>query len=403
MTETPDTETVILVDCHHAGIAGDMLLGALLDLGADAGVISDEITSCTRDQGEVEMSVERVKRATIACTKVGFRISGSGHEIDMDSCVGKVKDPWVRERAMEVIKTLRSAESKVHGTEKMDHHHLHEVGRLDAIADIIGCLTAWKNLGFDEMEVLSTQVALGGGSVVFSHGDFPVPAPATLEILKGLPVTMGGERELTTPTGASLLVNLAGSFVGQLDITPVRTGWGAGMDAGDFLNATRLVVGKKRSQGRDIVDVLETSIDDATPETLGFAIQKLMDEGALDVSIMPSVMKKGRPGHLVRVISSPGDSERLCDILLRETGSLGARIQRGLERRKSRRMIETVRIKIGGMEHEARLKLAYGHGGELINAKPEYSDILRICRETGLGFPEVQRLVVGEIAGKSRE
>jgi uncharacterized protein (DUF111 family) len=214
---------------------------------------------------------------------------------------------------------------------------------------------------------------------------------------------MGGERELTTPTGASLLVNLAGSFVGQLDITPVRTGWGAGMDAGDFLNATRLVVGKKRSQGRDIVDVLETSIDDATPETLGFALQKLMDEGALDVSIMPSVMKKGRPGHLVRVISSPGDSERLCDILLRETGSLGARIQRGLERRKSRRMIETVRIKIGGMEHEARLKLAYGHGGELINAKPEYSDILRICRETGLGFPEVQRLVVGEIAGKSRE
>ena len=392
---------MVLIDCHHAGVSGDMLLAALLDLGADVEAVGREIERCTEGQGSVVMKVSRVKRASIACTKVDFEISGSKDEIDMDSCVKRAGDLWVRERAMKVLETLKGAESAVHGTGNSDHHHLHEVGRIDAIADIVGSLTAWRNLGFDKMEALSTRVALGGGSVVFSHGNFPVPTPATAEILKGVPVVLGGDRELTTPTGASLLVNLAGSFVDQIDLVAEKTGWGAGLDAGEFLNATRIIVGVRDSGEGDFVDVLETSTDDATPEALGHAAEELMEEGALDVSIIPSMMKKGRPGHLIRVISRPGDTERLCDALLSETGSLGARIHRGLERRKWLRKVETVRIQLGGKDLEARVKMAYGRDGALLNAKPEYSDVVRICRETGLGFPEVQRAIMGSIGENS--
>jgi uncharacterized protein (DUF111 family) len=182
-------------------------------------------------------------------------------------------------------------------------------------------------------------------------------------------------------------------------MVPERTGWGAGQDAGEFLNATRIVVGRLNPESRDVVDVLETNIDDATPETLGYSAEKLMSEGALDVSITPSIMKKGRPGQLVRVISRPGDSDRLCDILLRETGSLGARIQRGVERRKSRRKVEKISFDLANGTHEVRVKMAFGQNGEIINAKPEYSDVLRICEETGIAFTEVYRRIMGKIEG----
>jgi uncharacterized protein (TIGR00299 family) protein len=403
MVDPPADDEIVLIDCHHAGISGDMLLGALIDLGADEKVVSGNIDDCTEDHGQVRMKVDRVSRASISCRKVDFEISGSGEEIDMESCIRKVNDSWIRDRGLEVIGTLRRAESTVHGTETRDHHHLHEVGRLDALADIVGCLSAWKDLGFDGKRVESTRVALGGGKVNFSHGDFPVPAPATLEILRGCPVTFGGDRELTTPTGAALLVNLVGSFVDDIDMVPTRTGWGAGQDSGEFLNATRIVVGKLNPEFGDTVDILETNIDDATPETLGYSTERLMSEGALDVSIMPSIMKKGRPGQLVRVICRPADTDRFCDMLLRETGSLGARIQRGVERRKSRREVEQVSIELGGVTHDVRVKVAFGQNGEIINAKPEYSDVLRICRETGIGFPEVHRKIMGKIGGQNQE
>ncbi len=388
---SPDT---VLIDCHHAGISGDMMLAALVDLGADRKRIVDEIARCTEGSGCIEMRVSKTKRASIACMKVDFQITGTGNRVDMGACIKKASDPWVRDRSLEVLSTLEKAEAKVHGRRKADHPHLHELGQLDAVADIVGCLTAWRDLCLESLDTISTRVALGGGKVVFSHGDFPIPAPATLEILRGKPVSIGGDRELTTPTGASLLVNLATSFTDSVSITPLRTGLGAGSDAGDFLNATRMVLGTCPGKGSDTVDVIETSVDDATPEALAHAMDRLMEEGALDVSIIPSIMKKGRPGSLVRVVSPQGDADRISEIVLRETGSLGARLQRGVERLKLDREVKSVSLRLGGKTHTVRMKVGIDRDGTVVSMKPEYSDVERICKLTGLEFPLVYRSIL---------
>lgn len=386
----PDT---VLVDCHHAGIAGDMLLGALMDLGASGKKVDAEIRNCTGELGTVQMDLSRVRRASISCTKVDFTIAQSKEEVDMEAALRRASDPWVRDTSLKVLESLEKAESMVHGT-KGEHHHLHEVGQLDAVADIVGCVAAWRDLGLHRLSSVSTPVALGGGRTRFSHGDFPVPAPATLEILKGVPVIVGGERELATPTGASLLVNLVDEFAARVDITALKVGMGAGSDAGDFLNATRVVLGIGVGETIDHVDIIETNVDDATPEAMAHATERLMAEGALDVSITPSLMKKGRPGNLMRIVAKPGTSSKLGEILLSETGSLGARIFRGVERVKLRRETRPVNVSIDGATHRARVKLGYARDGRLISAKPEYADVARICRKTGQEFPRVQRAIL---------
>jgi len=385
---------VVLIDCHHAGISGDMLLGALIDLGANQTTISDEIQRSTAKTAALRMVVGSVRRASIKCTKVEFEISKPRGHVDMRACFRKSSDPWIRGTALKVLDTLTSAESKVHGRGGVRHPHLHEVGQLDAVADIVGCLAAWRDLGLDKLEALSTRVALGGGTVVFSHGDFPAPAPATLEILKGLPVSMGGSRELTTPTGASLLVNLAQHFIDVADLCPLRVGWGAGSDVEGFLNATRVVLAAREGDVQDFIDLVETSVDDVTPEALGHAASRLMDEGALDVSILPSLMKKGRPGNLIRVVSSPEATDRICDILMFETGSLGTRIFRRIERRKLMRETRPVKVRLGGKVHTAQVKVGRTRDGEIVSMKPEYCDVAAVCEQTGLGFPRVYRAIL---------
>jgi len=384
----------VLIDSHHAGISGDMLLGALIDLGANQARVSKEIQRCTAGTATLRMTVGTVKRASIQCTRVEFQISKPRKHLDMRACFRRSSDPWIRDTALKVLDTLLAAESKVHGGEGVQHPHLHEVGQVDAVADIVGCLAAWRDLGLDKLEALSTRVALGGGTVVFSHGDYPAPAPATLEILRGVPVTMGGNRELTTPTGASLLVNLAQHFVDVADLCPLRIGWGAGSDVEGFLNATRVVLAAREGDVQDFIDLVETSVDDATPEALAYAAGRLMDEGALDVSILPSLMKKGRPGSLVRVVSPPEVTERICDILMSETGSLGTRIFRRIERRKLMRETRRVKVGLGGKVYKAQVKVGKTKEGKIVSIKPEYCDVAALCEQTGLEFPRVYRAIL---------
>ena len=390
--QRPDT---LLIDCHHAGISGDMLLGALIDLGADPDKVAEEIDRCTRDFGKVKMKVSKVQRASILCTKVDFEFEEKGH-VDMDECLEKASDPWVRDKALKVLHTLEEAEAKVHGSHG-HHPHLHEVGRLDAVADILGSLTAWRDLGLDEVRAVSTRVALGGGEVSFSHGRFPVPAPATLEILRGVPTSFGGDRELTTPTGAALLVNLAQEWVEEYGITPIRIGLGAGQDAGNFFNATRVVLGRAQSERGDFVDIIETNVDDVTGETLGHSVERLIKAGALDVSVVPVLMKKGRPGHLIRALAPAGRSDEILELLLAETGSLGARIYRAVERRKLERQIRNVEVLIDGRRYTARGKIGISPGGEVASAKPEYEDVAAISRETGMSFVKIHREILQQI------
>ncbi len=400
MQQTDSNPNTVLIDCHHAGISGDMMVGALIDLGADHAKIEEEIEHCTRDEGTIRMQVSKVMRASISCTKVDFEILRADHHIHMQSCLEKASDPWVKDRALKVLQTLEMAESRVHAKKDVEHPHLHEVGQLDAVADILGSLTAWRNLRLDRMKTFSTRVALGGGKVNFSHGDFPVPAPATLEILQGIPVSMGGNRELTTPTGASLLVNLADEFVERIDLSPVRIGLGAGSDVGNFLNATRVILGIRDGETHDLVDVIETSVDDVTPEALAYSGEKLMGEGALDVGILPSLMKKGRPGNLIRIVTPPETSDRICELLLAETGSLGARIYRGVERRKLKRETRSVTLELDGSAYEARLKVGMTIEGSIVSVKPEYVDVASICKQSGLKFPRVYRAILEAAAAR---
>ena len=391
--EKPDT---VLIDCHHAGISGDMLLGALIDLGADPDKLLGEINRCAEGYGRVSIRVEKVSRASIICTKVDFDFKEKG-QVDMDACLGRASDPWVRDKALEVLHTLEGAEARVHGLDG-HHHHLHEVGRLDAVADILGSLVAWRDLGLDKMRTVSTRVALGGGEVSFSHGRFPVPAPATLEILKGAPTSLGGNRELTTPTGAALLVNLALDWVDDLAITPIRVGLGAGQDAGDFFNATRLILGRVAGEKReDFVDIIETNVDDVTGETIGYSIDRLLKAGALDVSVMPLLMKKGRPGHLVRALAPADRSDKVVELLLAETGSLGARIYRAVERKKLAREMRRLEVEVGKKKYSVRVKIGISPSGSVASAKPEYDDVAAISRQTGLPFVQVHRAILQQM------
>jgi uncharacterized protein (TIGR00299 family) protein len=363
-----------------SGISGDMTVGALIDAGADGSAVTQMLEALGTGAA---FRVEKTTRRGIAASKfhvTGGESKGHRHLKDILELIAKSGLPGaVKQNASAVFQRLGEAEAKVHGI-PLAQVHFHEVGAADSICDIVGACAAFDLLGVHTIH--SSPLNVGSGTVNTEHGVLPVPAPATAELLKDQPIyARGPSVELTTPTGAAIAVTLAADF-GALPAMRVNaTGYGAGdKDFSEHANVLRVFIGEPSgAEEATTVAILEANIDDASPQVLGYAMERLLETGALDVTLESLLMKKNRPGMLLRVIARPEDREALAQMIFAETTTLGLRIYSAERRVKARRVAEvetrhgTVRIKIA----------------ENGSFAPEYEDCRRIARETGLPLKEI--------------
>ena len=376
------------LDCF-SGISGDMCLGALVDAGVPLGAIEDALR--TLPLSGYSLSAERVTRGGIAATLVRVEMDESEHHPhrglgDVLAVIegGSLSDDVVA-RASAVFRALAEAEALVHNTTP-DHVHFHEVGAVDAICDIVGAVVGIRELGLDALRF--STVSLGGGTVRSAHGTLPVPAPATAELLKGLP-TSGGpvDFELATPTGAAILRALGepSPVWPEMSIETVAYGAG-GRDVEGWPNVLRLAVGQSppAATESDVIWVLEANLDDMTGEEIGYCTETLLAGGALDVFAEPIQMKKNRPGVRLTVLCVPGALSATEDLVLRHTTTLGVR-RRLWQRSKLRRETRTVTTPWG----DVRVKVAY-LGDEVVRCKPEYDDCRALADANDLPLRDVQ-------------
>nr|WP_241776202.1 nickel pincer cofactor biosynthesis protein LarC [Methanosphaera sp. WGK6] len=300
-----------------------------------------------------------------------------------------------------IFKTIAQAESKVHG-KTLDELHFHEVGCADAVADIIGASYAYHLLKLDEEKIYALPVATGQGTVKTQHGILPIPAPAVLNILTDVP-TIGGleNTELATPTGCAILVNITDEFVSSYPyLTKKKIGYGAGKKDLKVLNALRLVHAETTVE-KDTITILETNIDTLTGEVLGNLYDKLLSEGARDVSIIPTMMKKNRPGHIVKVISRNSDAEHLVKIIMEETGTLGVRMIPTIHRGVATRENVYHEININDTLENIRFKIGY-IDDKIIKCTPEYEDIKKIADKTNIPIKDLMNIVEQDYKRKLR-
>ncbi len=373
-------------DCF-SGIAGDMILGALIDAGLELKALKKELKKLPLKGYEIR--VKKIKKNEIIGTKFEIKTQKEKKHrnlkdihriIDKSSLDKKIKDDSKR-----IFRKLAQAESLVHGV-KIDRIHFHEVGAVDAIIDIVGVVIALSFLRIDK--VYSSPLPISRGFVKFSHGKFPVPAPATLELCKNVSVRRTDiEGELVTPTGAAIITTLA-EFSPRLDFKIEKVGYGAGsMDLKEIPNLLRVMIGQKEQDlEQDEILVLEANIDNTTPEILGYLTEKLMKKGALDVFLTPIIMKKGRPGTLLSVICGTDKLNELSSVIFSETGTIGFRTQFHL-RKKLPRKTEVVKTKFG----KAKVKII--KEGEKIHISPEYEDCKIIAEKHNLPLKDVYREV----------
>lgn len=379
-------------------------MASLLDLGANEQAIRQAVESVG-----CRLEVTRQKKRSIMACRAAVTSDRRFHSLDEARSI--LNSSCLREKALEdalrALHILAEAEGRVHGTSP-EQAHFHEVGALDALADIAGSSAARASL--EAEQVLCLPVCVGGGLIKSAHGLLPVPGPAALEILRARHIPWRGgpvEEELLTPTGAALLAALADEFLSEPPLLQVeRIGYGAGKKDLEMPNVLRAMMAEALPGGAagpghihhgDRVVQLESNVDDVTGEVLGYLIERLMGEGALDVCILPALMKKGRPGSVIRAIIRAEDSERLADIIIRETGSLGVRVFPSIHRILAEREEIVVDLELAGQVNQARLKVSRLEG-EMISLKPEYEDCRRIAEKTGLALREVREKV--EEAGR---
>ncbi len=365
-----------------------MLLGALIDLGVPARVVREGVRGLGVDG--IRMRVSRVKRGAVEARYVSFsgpaRSSRERRYREIRKLLKRARLPAaVRERAETVFERLALAEARVHGLDP-DEVHFHEVGAIDALGDIVGVSAAVEHLALDEISV--SPVAAGHGQVKTAHGILPVPAPATIELLRGIPTYPAGiEWETVTPTGAALLAVLGRSFGPMPALVPEAQGFGAG-DAreGPLPNVLRAVLGARAGRlAGDVITVLESNLDDMNPEHVPYVLERLLEAGALDVSLSPLLMKKGRPGHLLRVLCRPADRERLAAQTLLHSSAIGLRYYE-TPRLVLEREVRRVDTRFGRIT----VKWVTPPDGRRVVA-PEYESCARAARRAGAPLREVYR------------
>lgn len=419
----------VYIDCSF-GAAGDMLLSSLIDAGADVDFINKELKKLDIGEDSFELVLEPVRRCTIQSQKLTVKCFMANHEHHEhhehhghDSHHGhngdhshgrhytEIRDLIERSEieagakslALEIFASLARAESKVHGRE-LETVHFHEVGALDAIVDIVGFALAYSNLGIESARVAAPP--LGSGTIETEHGLFPVPAPAVAHLLAeaGAPSSnLSIPFECLTPTGAAILCTVADSWGSSPCFEKIDAiGSGAGtLDPAGHPNAVRVILGDvssapgakdegKRAIGgssvrSEVVAVLESNIDDMAPDLLAFAHERLMQEGALDVAIVPATMKKGRSGHCLQVITAASDRERFERIIFEETSTLGLRVSY-VERLALNRTVESIVMPENG---RVNIKVAFDEKGALVNLSPEFRDCAAYAKKHSLPLKQV--------------
>jgi len=379
----------LYLDCQ-AGISGDMTVAALLDLGVPLEHLQGELAKLALPDGSYALSATRTERRHIAALKFDVDIHDvhtHRHYTGIDSMIAKSGlSDGIKEKARRVFRRLAEAEAKVHGI-PVAEVHFHEVGAIDSIVDIVGAAICLDCLRIDK--IFASALPLGSGFVETEHGRLPIPAPATAELLRGLPVHGGcGPGERVTPTGAAIIAALADGFGLPPAMKIDKIGCGAGgKDFPDMPNILRAFIGRDDTISEvNHLAVMEANIDDSTPEILGYAMERLLAEGALDAWFTQIQMKKGRPAVMLSLLCSPDEAAKFSRIILEETSSIGIRhypVSRlALERRIEERDTELGRVRFKVTEF-----------GE----KPEYEDCRRIALEKGLPLREVYRkLQTGE-------
>lgn len=372
---------ILYFDCF-SGISGDMTLGALLDLGFPREKLLEELAKLGLENYTLEIFQGSRKGISAAGleVKAGPREEHHRHfsgirKIIEDSSL----DLGVKKMSLAVFQRLAEAEAKVHN-QPVAEVHFHEVGAVDSIVDIVG--TAIGVDFFKPDRILASELPMGRGFIQCQHGRLPLPAPATLEILKGYPIkSVEVEGELVTPTGAAIVAALSAGISSWPAMKVEKIGYGMGKkDFPDHPNLLRLVLGEGTGAGEgDRVTVLESNIDDMNPQFYDYLMEKLFEQGALDVSLTSLLMKKNRPGTLLRVIVEEHRADGLAELILKESTTLGVRSY-VVSRKKLFREVNEVQTKYG----KIRVKVA----GDL-RFQPEYEDCKRIARQTGVPIQEV--------------
>jgi len=384
---------ILYLDCY-AGISGDMTVGALLDLGVPLDLLRESLALLPIPSSSYELHAEETARRGVRAMNFTVRMAERQPHRRYGDIAGMIETSrlpgGVKETAGRIFFRLAEAEAKVHGV-ATDRVHFHEVGGLDSIIDIVGTAVCLHHLAIGE--IYASPLPLGGGFVDTAHGRLPVPAPATAELLRGLRVHgQLGEGERVTPTGAAIVAALASGFGPPQAFTVEKTGCGAGdWDFPDAPNVLRVFEGKTEAPlSGDVIEVMETHLDDISPEVLGYVMERLMEAGALDAAFSPLQMKKNRPGARLTVLAPQELLPALTRLVLSETTAIGVRhfpahrlkLERSLEERDT--SLGAVRVKV------------ISDGAGLLRVAPEFEECRRIALERGIPLLEVYRIIERE-------
>ena len=379
-------------DCF-CGISGDMTLGAFIDIGVPLSWLKDSLEKLPLKNFDI--SVESIFRSGIKAQRVNVLTKDnltSRHYSEIKALVQNSHlSRKVKQKSLEIFEKLATAESEIHGQPK-ERVHFHETGGIDAIVDIAGTALCLEYLGIKK--VIASKIPLGTGFVSCQHGTLPVPAPATISILKGVPV-YGAEipHELVTPTGAAIITSLADSFENIPDMIVKKTGYGAGKrDLKTIPNLLRIIIGTPANHmsdyQKDRISIVETCIDDMNPEFFGFLMERLFEEGAIDVYLIPVFMKKNRPGTMVQVLCMKNRKKSIINRILSETTSLGVRYY-DVQRSKLVRENITIKTTYG----DVQVKRVTDPNGS-VQLAPEYEVCKKIAIEKGIPL----KIVYGTIS-----
>lgn len=388
---------ILYYDCF-AGISGDMNLGALVDLGVDAAHLEKELAKLNIEGFRLEVKPDM--RKGISGTKVTVVVDHPENEkhrhlshieaLINNSSLSEV----IKQKSLAIFDLVAEAEAKVHNISK-EQVHFHEVGALDSIADIVGAAICQEYLEVDEIQ--ASPVQLGGGMVKCAHGLMPVPAPATAEIVADIPVKTGlVDYEATTPTGAAILAATVDHFESHMELVVLKTGYGIGQRDGEIPNVLRVYLAEDSARVTEDVEeeeavMLECNLDDMNPERYTHVMDLLFEAGAADVFIIPIVMKKSRPGHLLSVLCNKDMLDKMKEILFTETSSIGLR-EHTLKKSILRREIVVVNTKYGDVE----VKRSYWNG-RVVNEKPEFEECRKLAREHGVTLEEISKEVTKKL------
>jgi len=374
-------------DCF-SGISGDMTLGALLDLGLSVSVINNMIESLQLENTYIETKTTKYMGISSTQAIVHTGATPIRHFPDIRVLIQKsTLSQEVKAKSIAMFEKLADVESRIHGYD-IQKVHFHEVGAVDSIVDIVGTTCGLEALGIDH--IVFSSLPMGTGFVTCQHGRLPLPAPATVNILTDVPV-YGTEvpHELVTPTGALFAKCLASSYGPLPEMNIVKTGYGAGSRSlSDRPNLLRVVLGNRYQFEQsdttcESVGMIETQIDDMSPECLGFVMSKLAASGALDVSITPVLMKKNRSGHQLQIICMPSDIHRLTDLVLQETSTIGVRYQ-VVQRKVLKRRIKKVETKLGSIDAK---EVVQPDGS--IRLTPEFESCQKLAKKLEMNIQQV--------------